>query len=305
MGVPGRTRGRVPWHCNPEPCYASDVRSGPASWVCGAVAARSPARRFAQAWGAGQDHGVCRNCPWRAHARCGIWRHAARRPRPGADGVQDDPCRDAKGISAPEGLPTDAQPLLSSARQCSPRWSGGGERRRSGAGGGPRAAPCCRRLCSGAGRCARLGCKDDWASARTASTSARRTLHELLTRYGVRGVLWAGGTDKMRGRGWDNSTMYPLIGSIGRVEAVYRSGAAILLRFSTSAQSRGECGAACACPHSDAWRSHLLARSANACGSLLDDTAHPSRTTALFSGLSASCRPASRASASGRCHDAA
>lgn len=36
----------------------------------------------------------------------------------------------------------------------------------------------------------------------------------------------------MQGRGWDDSTMGPLIGRTGRVEAVYRKGATVLMRFS-------------------------------------------------------------------------
>ena len=39
--------------------------------------------------------------------------------------------------------------------------------------------------------------------------------------------------------------MGSLIGSIGRVEAVYRSGAAILLRFSTSEPPPGQCAKPC------------------------------------------------------------
>jgi hypothetical protein len=68
---------------------------------------------------------------------------------------------------------------------------------------------------------------------------------KLLTRCRARGVVRVGGTDKMRGRGWNDSTMGSLIGSIGRVEAVYRSGAAILLRFSTSEPPPGQCAKPC------------------------------------------------------------
>jgi hypothetical protein len=63
------------------------------------------------------------------------------------------------------------------------------------------------------------------------NSSIHTILLTLLTADGG-WLVRAGGTGKMRGRGWDDSTMGPLIGRTGRVEAVYRYGATVLMRFS-------------------------------------------------------------------------
>jgi len=176
LGVPARARGqRLPWHRTLEPRYAIDVWSGPASCVCSDFAARLPACRFAPAAGIqGQDHGVCRSRPWGVHTQCSsISNHVARPPRARGDDVQDKFCCNTTGVSPPEGLPTVSQPRLSSARQCGPRRSRCGGQRCNGAGGGPLAAPCCRRLCSGAGRCTRLGCRDECTHMRVLERRAR------------------------------------------------------------------------------------------------------------------------------------